>query len=59
MNDNRVLYVEEAITGAVKRFLVGWVNEILAETEFVIPLVEFGNYRGDFTDMSDDYSLYV
>jgi hypothetical protein len=40
------LYVEEAITGAVKRLLAGRVNEILADGEFPVPPVEFGGYVG-------------
>jgi hypothetical protein len=46
MNDNRDLFIEEAITGAVKSLLSGRVNELLGEMQFFIPLVEFGNYSG-------------
>jgi hypothetical protein len=46
MGDNRVLYIEESIVGAVKRLLSGRVNELLGETEYPIPPVEFGTYRG-------------
>jgi hypothetical protein len=46
MSDTRALYVEEAITGAVKRLLVGRVNEILADAELPVPPVEFGGYTG-------------
>jgi hypothetical protein len=46
MSDSRALYIEEAITGAVKRLLSGRVNEILADTEFPIPPVEFGGFGG-------------
>jgi hypothetical protein len=46
MSDNRALFVEEAIIGAVKRLLSGRVNELLGEMEYPIPPVEFGNYRG-------------
>jgi hypothetical protein len=42
MNDNRDLFIEEAITGAVKRLLAGRVNELLGEIEHSIPPVEFG-----------------
>jgi hypothetical protein len=49
MNDNRALFVEEAITGAVKRLFSGRVNELLGETEYPIPPIEFGNYRGGST----------
>jgi hypothetical protein len=46
MSNNRALFVEEAVTGEVKRLLSGRVNELLGETEYPIPPVEFGNYRG-------------
>jgi hypothetical protein len=46
MSDNRALYIEEAIIGAAKRLLSGRVNELLGETEYPIPLIEFGGYRG-------------
>jgi hypothetical protein len=46
MSDNRILFVEETIIGVVKRLLAGRVNELLGETEYPIPPVEFGNYRG-------------
>jgi hypothetical protein len=45
MSDNRVLYIEEAIIGAVKRLLAGRVNELLGETEYPIPTIEFAKYR--------------
>ncbi|GHU68934.1 hypothetical protein FACS189450_00800 [Spirochaetia bacterium] len=46
MSDCRALFVEEAITGAVKRLLTGRVNEIFGEAEFSLPLIEFGGYEG-------------
>jgi hypothetical protein len=46
MSDNRPLYIEEAIIGAVKRFLSGRVNELLGETEYPVPPIEFGTYQG-------------
>jgi hypothetical protein len=46
MNDNRALFIEEAITGAVKGLLAGRVNEILADAEFLVPPVEFSGYPG-------------
>jgi hypothetical protein len=46
MSDNQALYTEEALIGAVKRLLSGRVNELLEETEYPIPLIEFGTYRG-------------
>jgi hypothetical protein len=45
MSDNRTLFAEEAIMGAVHHLLSGRVNEILGEAEYPIPPVEFGNYR--------------
>jgi len=47
MSDNRVLYIEEAIIGAVKRLLTGKVNDVLRNLEFQIPFIEFGIFRGD------------
>ena len=47
MSDNRVLYIEEAIIGAVKRLLTGKVNDVLRGLEFQIPIIEFGIFRGD------------
>jgi len=47
MSDNRALYIEEAITGAVKRLLTGKVNDVLRSLEFQIPIIEFGIFRGD------------
>jgi hypothetical protein len=49
MSDNRALFVEEAIMGAVKQLLSGRVNEMLGEAQFSIPLVEFGGYSGSLT----------
>jgi len=43
MSDNHTLFIEEAITGAVKRLLTGRVNEIFQNWEFLIPVIEFGN----------------
>jgi hypothetical protein len=47
MSDNRALYIEEAITGAVKKLLNGKVNDVLRGLEFQIPIIEFGIFRGD------------
>jgi hypothetical protein len=47
MSDNRALYIEEAITGAVKKLLTGKVNDVLRGLEFQIPIIEFGVFRGD------------
>jgi hypothetical protein len=38
--------MEESIIGAVKRLLVGRVNEVLGEGCLRIPLIEFGGYPG-------------
>jgi len=43
MSDNRALYIEETIIKAVKERLTGRVNEILRETDFSIPIIEFGS----------------
>jgi hypothetical protein len=40
------LFIEETILNSVKTLLTGRVNELLGETEYPIPPVEFGNYRG-------------
>jgi hypothetical protein len=44
MSDNRILFIEEAITGAVKRLLTGRVNELLGTIQYAVPIVEIGNY---------------
>jgi hypothetical protein len=41
MTDND-LYIEEILLNSVKKLLAGQVNECLGETEFPIPLIEFG-----------------
>ena len=46
MSDNKFLFIEEAITGAVKRLLDVRVNEILGNWEMVVPIIEFGNMGG-------------
>jgi hypothetical protein len=45
MSGSRAMYTEEAIISAVKRLLVGRVNKVLAEVEFYIPEIEFGNFQ--------------
>jgi hypothetical protein len=40
-------FVEQQITTAVRGILTGRVNEILGDTEFSIPSIEFGEYCGD------------
>jgi hypothetical protein len=39
-------YIEEILLNAVKKLLAGRVNELLAETEYPIPPIEFSNHRG-------------
>ncbi|GHV46966.1 hypothetical protein AGMMS49546_35950 [Spirochaetia bacterium] len=46
MSDCRALFTEESIINSIRKLLAGRVNEILAETEFSIPLIEFGGYEG-------------
>ena len=41
-------FVESRIVVAVKRILTGRVNEILGETEYHIPAIEFGNIGGAY-----------
>jgi hypothetical protein len=43
---DKSLFIEENIINSVKKLLSGRVNELLGETEYPIPPVEFGNYRG-------------
>jgi hypothetical protein len=38
--------MEEKLLNSVKKLLSGRVNELLRETEYPIPLIEFGNHRG-------------
>jgi hypothetical protein len=40
------LFIEEIIINSLKSLLTGRVNELLVETEYPIPPVEFGIYRG-------------
>jgi hypothetical protein len=41
------LYIEEIIINSLKSLLTGRVNELLRETEYPIPPIEFGNYQGN------------
>jgi hypothetical protein len=43
---DKALYIEEILLNSVKKLLSGRVNELLGETEYPIPPVEFGTYRG-------------
>jgi hypothetical protein len=40
------IFIEEKILNSVKKLLTGRVNELLGETEYPIPPVEFGSCRG-------------
>jgi hypothetical protein len=40
------LFIEEIILNSLKSLLIGPVNELLGETEYPIPPIEFGVYRG-------------
>jgi len=46
MSDTRVTFIEETIMKAVKRLLSGRVNEILRDTEYSVPVIEFGEFAG-------------
>jgi hypothetical protein len=46
MSDNRALFIEEAITGAIKRLMSGRVNEQLEGLGFHIPLIDFDGWTG-------------
>jgi hypothetical protein len=43
---DKSLFIEEIVLNSVKKLLVGRVNELLGETEYPIPPIEFGTYRG-------------
>jgi hypothetical protein len=43
---NNDLFIEEILLNSVKKLLTGRVNELLGETDYPIPPVEFGSYRG-------------
>jgi hypothetical protein len=43
------LFIEEILLNSVKKLLSGRVNELLGETEYSIPPIEFGTYRGGST----------
>ena len=42
---DKALFIEEILLNSVKKLLSGPVNELLGETEYPIPPIEFGNYR--------------
>jgi hypothetical protein len=43
---DKSLFIEEIIINSVKSLLTGRVNELLGETEYPIPPIEFAKYRG-------------
>jgi hypothetical protein len=43
---DKTLFIEETLLNSVKKLLSGRVNELLGETEYPIPPVEFSSYRG-------------
>jgi hypothetical protein len=43
---DKSFFIEENIIYSVKKLLSGRVNELLGETGYPIPPVEFGSYRG-------------
>jgi hypothetical protein len=43
---DKSLFIEEKLLNSVKKLLSGQVNELLEETEYPIPPIEFGSYRG-------------
>jgi hypothetical protein len=43
---DKSLFIEENIINSLKSLLAGRVNELLRETEYTIPSIEFGSYRG-------------
>jgi hypothetical protein len=43
---DKELFIEENIINSLKSLLAGRVNELLEKTEYPIPPIEFGAYRG-------------
>jgi hypothetical protein len=43
---DKVSFIEEILLNSLKKLLSGRVNELIEETEYPIPPIEFGNYRG-------------
>jgi hypothetical protein len=43
---DKSLFIEEIIINSLKSLLAGRVNELLRETEYPIPPIECGSYRG-------------
>jgi hypothetical protein len=46
MTDKKGLFIEEILLNSVKKLLAGRVNELLGETEYPVPPIQFGNFRG-------------
>jgi hypothetical protein len=46
MTDKEGSFIEEILLNSVKKLLSGRVNELLGETEYPIPPIEFGKHRG-------------
>ena len=49
MTDKEGLFIEEILLNSVKKLLAGRVNELLGETEYPIPIIEFAKYRSGST----------
>jgi hypothetical protein len=49
MTDKQGLFIEEIVLNSVKKLLSGRVNELLGETEYPIPPIEFTKYRNGST----------
>jgi hypothetical protein len=43
---DKELFIEEILLNSIRKLLSGRVNELLEETEYPIPPIEFGSYRG-------------
>lgn len=39
-------FIEQRIIGAVRGLLTGRVNEIVSESQYAVPVIEFGDYCG-------------
>ena len=43
-------FIETRIIGAIRKLLTGKVNDILADSQYAIPVIEFGCYNGGSTE---------
>jgi hypothetical protein len=50
---DKSLFIEEIIINSLKSLLAGRVNELLEETEYPIPPIEFG--QSGFTELSSEF----